>query len=190
MKKKFFYVMAAVILLSCANLAYAQQDTNKIMGELNKELEQEKAFLPKELKDMDKSLRNCLEQGVKKEDLKAILLNLKNNETKAKDTKKTIDVMVDLMESGVSAKEAGNIVSQAAHQAKAQGLKGADLAARVHEAIRIRKAQQDQIKQQNKETKEYREQYMHQQQFEMPQAAKVKEQEKESHGKGQGKGRR
>jgi hypothetical protein len=33
----------------------------------------------------------------------------------------------------------GNIVSQAAHQAKAEGLKGVDLADRVHEAIDQRK---------------------------------------------------
>ena len=190
MKKKNFYVMLAAILVFCVNLAYAQQEANQIMRELNKELEREKVFLPEELKDMDSSLRNCLEHGVKKEDLKGILLDLKNNQTKAGDTKKTIDVMVDLIKSGVSAKEAGNIVSQAAHLAKEQGLKGTALAARVREAIQIRKAEQVKIKQQNREMKEHQEQHMRQKQFEMPGGGKEKEQERESHGRSQGKGRR
>ena len=36
-------------------------------------------------------------------------------------------------------KETGNVVSQAAHKAQAEGLKGEDLAAKVHEAIEERK---------------------------------------------------
>jgi len=192
MNKRIFCVIIALILVFCATLAYAQQETNKIMDELNKELEQDKVFLPKELKDMNKSLRNAMEQGVTKEDLKAILVDLKKKESNVKDTKKTIDIMIDLIKSGVGPKEAGNIVSQAAHLAKAQGLKGKALAAMVHEAIRIRKAEQEKLKQQMKEEKMHQKQHRqeHQNQIQAQEIFQEKEQEKESHGMGQGKGKK
>lgn len=177
MKKVIFYIISAVTLAFCVTLAYAQQqtyqiqETNQIMEELDKELEQEKVFLPRELKNMDKSLRNSMECGVSKEDLKTILSDLQKKEVGHKEIKKTIDSMNDLIKAGVEPKQAGNIVSQAAHLAKAQGLKGTALAARVHEAIRIRKAEHNKLKQQMKEQKK------HQQ-----------EQEKESHGMGHGHG--
>jgi KaiC/GvpD/RAD55 family RecA-like ATPase len=192
MKKRIFSVIIALILVFCATLAYAQQETNKIMDELNKELEQDKVFLPKELKEINKSLRNAMEQGVTKEDLKAILVDLKKKESNVKDTKKTIDIMIDLIKSGVGPKEAGNIVSQAAHLAKAQGLKGKALAAMVHEAIRIRKAEQEKLKQQMKEEKMHQKQHRqeHQNQIQAQEIFQEKEQEKESHGMGHGKGKK
>jgi len=192
MKKRIFSTAIAVIMVFCATLVYAQQETNKIMDELNKELEQDKVFLPKELKEMNKSLRNAMEQGVTKEDLKAILVDLKKKESNVKDTKKTIDIMIDLIKSGVGPKEAGNIVSQAAHLAKAQGLKGKALAAMVHEAIRIRKAEQEKLKQQMKEEKMHQKQHRqeHQNQIQAQEIFQEKEQEKESHGMGHGKGKK
>jgi hypothetical protein len=192
MNKRIFSVIIALILVFCTTLAYAQQETNKIMDELNKELEQDRVFLPKELKDMNKSLRNAMEQGVTKEDLKAILVDLKKKESNVKDTKKTIDIMIDLIKSGVGPKEAGNIVSQAAHLAKAQGLKGKALAAMVHEAIRIRKAEQEKLKQQMKEEKMHQKQHRqeHQNQIQAQEIFQEKEQEKESHGMGHGKGKK
>jgi len=171
MKKMVFSASLAVVLVFCATLAYAQQETNKIMEELNKELEQEKVFLPRELRDMNKSLHNAMEHGVAKEDLKAILVDLKKKESSAKDTKTIIDKMIDLIIGGVEPKQAGNIVSQAAHLAQAQGLKGTALAARVHEAIRMRKAEHEKLKRQMKKHKE-------------------KEQEQESHGMGHGQGKK
>jgi hypothetical protein len=183
-KKRIFSVIIALILVFCTTLAYAQQETNKIIDELNKELEQDKVFLPKELKEMNKSLRNAMEQGVTKEDLRAILVDLRKKESNVKDTKKTIDIMIDLIKSGVGPKEAGNIVSRAAHLAKAQGLKGKALAAMVHEAIRIRKAEQEKLKQQMKEEK------MHQKQHKEKHESQIQEQKKESHGMGHGKGKK
>jgi len=177
MKKIVFSASLAVVLVFCAPLAYAQQETNKIMEELNKELEQEKVFLPRELRDMNKSLHNAMEHGVAKEDLKAILVDLKKKDSSAKDTKTIIDKMIDLIKGGVEPKQAGNIVSQAAHLAQAQGLKGTALAARVHEAIRIRKAEHEKLKQQKKAEKQHQKQH------------EEKEQEKESHGMGQGQGK-
>lgn len=182
MKKIIFFTAIGIILVFCASLVYAQQETNKIMQQLNKELEQEKVFLPNELKDMNQPLRNCLERGVASQDLKAILVDLKSKESSAKDTKKTIDLMVDLIKFGVSPKEAGNIVSQAAHQAHAQGLKGQALAAKVHEAIRLRKAEHERLKLEKKKEKQLLEQKItsHQEQ----------DRDQESHGQGHGKGKK
>jgi len=59
----------------------------------------------------------------------------------------------DLMKHGASAEDAKNVVAQAAHQAKAQGLKGKDLAAKVHEAVKARKAQMAEAKKKAKEIK-------------------------------------
>ena len=51
-------------------------------------------------------------------------------------------------------KEAGSTVSQAAHTAKSEGLKGKELAGKVHEAIDARKENRDVLKAAEKETKE------------------------------------
>jgi hypothetical protein len=179
MNKNIFYATFAAIFVFCVTLAYAQQETNKIMEELNKELEQEKVFLPKELKDLDRSLRNSMEHGVNKEDLKTILSDLKKKEVDPKEIKKTIDSMNDLIKAGVEPGKAGNIVSQAAHLARAQGLKGTALTARVHEAIQTRKAEREKL-----------EQHKHQKEIQAPEIFKVKEREKESHSRGHGKGKR
>jgi len=194
MRKIASCAILAVFLVFCASLAYAQQETNQIMEELNKELEQQKVFLPNELKDMQKSLGNAMKKGVKKEDLKAILVDLKNKQTSVKDTKKTIDVMVDLIKSGVNPKEAGNIVSRVAHQAKAEGLKGTALAARVREAIQTRKAEQEKLKQQNREIEMHQKEHKekHEGQIQAQELFREKAKEKESHGSssGHGKGKR
>ncbi|MFA5355941.1 MAG: hypothetical protein WC301_00825 [Candidatus Omnitrophota bacterium] len=58
-----------------------------------------------------------------------------------------------LVDSGASADEAKSIVAQAARQAKAQGLKGKELSAKVREAARARKGELEQVKKQKKEAK-------------------------------------
>jgi hypothetical protein len=191
MKRGIFYVISAVILAFCVSLAYAQQETNQIMEELNKELEQEKVFLPRELKDMDKSLRNSVEHGLSKEDLKTILSDLKNKEVDHKEIKNTIDAMNDLLKAGIEPKEAGNIVSQAAHLAKDEGLKGTALAARVHEAIQTRKAEHETLKQKIQEQEEHQEQHKeeHKGEIQAQEMFKEKAREQESHGVGQGQGK-
>ena len=49
------------------------------------------------------------------------------------------------VKSGATAIEAKNVVAQAAAQAKAQGLKGKKFTAKIHEAIKSRKAQRDEM---------------------------------------------
>ena len=196
MKRGILYVVSALTLALCVGPAYAQQETNQIMEELNKELQQEKVFLPREMKDMDKSLRNSIEHGVNKDDLKTILSDLKKEGVGHKEIKENLEAMNGMIESGVEPKEAGNIVSQAAHMAKEEGLKGTALAARVHEAIQARKAERESLKQKMQEQEKHQEQHKEKHKGETTQAQemfKEKSTEQQSHGSmghGQGKGKR
>jgi len=154
-------IVCMVFLLTA--LVYAQeQNSNAIVGQLNKELEKEAAFIPQDLKLIEKPLKNMLNKGAAKEDLKKLLKDLSENRIKGKDLKNTVDSMNDLVNNGESPQEAGNIVSRAAHLAQAQGLKGTALAAKVHEAIKERKAEREKLKEQKKvqreESKEQKEQ--------------------------------
>jgi mannitol-specific phosphotransferase system IIBC component len=85
---------------------------------------------------------------------KQITTELQNSGTiAAADAPSVSSSVKTLVESGASADEAKNVVAQAAHQAKAQGLKGKDLAAKVHEAVKARKAQLEEAKNKAKEAK-------------------------------------
>jgi len=147
--------LVACIGFLLAALAYAQQqDSNTIVGQLNKELEKDAAFTPHDLRPIEKPLKNMLDKGATKEDLKNLLKDLSQKEIKGSELKNTVDSMNDLVNSGENPKEAGNIVSRAAHLAQAQGLKGTALAAKVHEAIKQRKAEREKLKEQKKAQKE------------------------------------
>jgi len=148
-------LIACIVFLLVA-LTYAQkQDSNAVIDQLNNELEKEAAFTAQDLKPIEKPLKNMLGKGATKEDLKKLLKDLSGKEIKGKDLKNTVDSMNDLVNSGESPKEAGNIVSRAAHLAQAQGLKGTALAAKVHEAIKQRKAEREKLKEEKKEQKEH-----------------------------------
>ena len=83
---------------------------------------------------------------------KQVTTELQNSGTiAATDASSVSSSVKTLVDSGASADEARNVVAQAAHQAKSEGLKGKDLAAKVHEAVRARKAERDQLKKQAKE---------------------------------------
>jgi|GEM_PF-2845473 hypothetical protein len=56
-----------------------------------------------------------------------------------------------LIENGATAAEAKSTVAQAVRQAKAQGLKGKALSAKVDEAVKAKKAQMDEAKKKAKE---------------------------------------
>ncbi|MEI8350556.1 MAG: hypothetical protein WCI77_10450 [Candidatus Omnitrophota bacterium] len=80
-----------------------------------------------------------------------MLEDLSRSEVRGKDLEKTVKDANDLVNKGEHPKEAGNIVSQAAHAAQVQGLKGRDLAAKVHEAIRQRKQEREKTKEMKQE---------------------------------------
>ena len=86
---------------------------------------------------------------------KQVTKELQNSGTiAATDVSSVSSSVKTLIDSGASADEAKNVVAQAAHQAKAQGLKGKDLAAKVHEAVKARKAQLEETKNKAKESRE------------------------------------
>ena len=64
--------------------------------------------------------------------------------------------MNDLVNDGEDPKVAGNIVSQAAHSAQLEGLRGKDLAARVHAAIQQRKQEREILRQKKREIRKKR----------------------------------
>jgi len=155
--KRFLRIgtLIACTVFLLAALVYAQeQDSSAIVDQLNNELEKEAAFTPQDLNPIKKPLKNMLNKGAAKEDLKKLLKDLSENRIKGKDLKNTVDSMNDLVNSGESPQEAGNIVSRAAHLAQAQGLKGTALAAKVHEAIKERKAEREKLKEQKKVQRE------------------------------------
>jgi hypothetical protein len=67
--------------------------------------------------------------------------DLQNSGVAAGDIKAAESSMNELVKGGTSPQEASSIVSQTVKQAHSQGLKGKDLAAKVHEAVKARKAQ-------------------------------------------------
>jgi len=147
-------VLLVCLFFSAIVSLYAQeQNTNKIMEQLNQELEKDKVFTPRELKTIKKPVKNMLDKGATKEDLKNMLEDLSRSEVRGRDLENTVNAANDLVNKGEHPKEAGNIVSQAAHAAQAQGLKGRDLAAKVHEAIRQRKQEREKTKKMKQEDK-------------------------------------
>jgi hypothetical protein len=173
------FCLISVVCLFSGTVFAAEKDTNAIVEQLNAELEKAKVFVPDELKSIDKPMKNMVDKGATKDELKKVLTDLANAGAKGGTLKSSVESMNDLVNSGETPKEAGNIVSQAAHQAKAAGLKGKDLAAKVHEAIKQRKAEKEKLKKEKKEEKEKKEK-------------KEKEQGKDkgsSESKGKGKGK-
>jgi len=148
--KKLILGIICIVLLTYCPISFAQQDADTIVSQLNAELEKAKVFSPKELKGIGKQLKNMVGKGATKEGLKQVLMDLSHGDVKGNDLKAAVNSMNNLVNAGEKPKDAGNIVSQAAHQAKAQGLKGEELAARVHDAIKVRKAEREKLKTEKK----------------------------------------
>lgn len=139
------------VLLVCASFLitgsiYAQaQDTTALFGELKEEL-QNKGINLEDVRAVEQPLKSMLRQGATKDELKNAVLDLSKRGIKGEELRNSVNSMNELVKSGMLAKEAGNVVSQAAHQAWALGLRGKDLAAKVREAARQRKTEMVQMK--------------------------------------------
>jgi len=142
-----FFVGGFIVL----NTVFAQEDIELSFYRLSIEL-QKAGVSPRDIKGVGKPVKSMLNNGATKEDIKLVILDLTRNEVHGKDLKKSINSMNDLVNDGEDPKVAGNIVSQAAHSAQLEGLKGKDLAARVHAAIRQRKQEREILKQKMRET--------------------------------------
>ena len=147
------------MLLFCVSclfvpMVYTQeQDTDAIANQLSSELEKAGICTSEDLKQIKRPLKDMLGRGATKKGLKKTVKDLTNKGVTGRDLKKAVDSMNDLVKDGESPKEAGNVVSRAAHQAHREGLKGKELAARVHEAIRQRKQERQQLEQEMKRLK-------------------------------------
>lgn len=122
------------------------ENAESTVNQLSSELQQSGVVTQDEVNAIKSSLKDMVEKGASTEDLKSVVTELSNKGIKGDDLKESVNSMKDLVEEGESPKEAGNVVSQAAAQAHIQGLKGKDLAAKVHEAIQQRKAQKNEAK--------------------------------------------
>lgn len=133
-------VLLVCIFFSAAVAIYAQEQNNSnILEQLSQELERDKVFTPREFKAIKNPIKNMLNKGATKEGLRNMLEDLSKKDLRGRDLENMVNAVNDLVNKGVHPREAGNIVSQAAHAAQAQGLKGKALAAKVHEAIHQRK---------------------------------------------------
>jgi hypothetical protein len=141
-----------VVVLSCIcfflgafSIAKAE-DPEAAVNQLSSELKKSGVVTGQEADAIKSPLKDMMKKGATKADLKSIVTEFSKKGLKGEDLKNSVNSTKDLVIGGESAKEAGNIVSQAASQARAQGLKGKDLSAKVHEAVRTRKAQKDELK--------------------------------------------
>ena len=146
------------LLLCCAiflivSASYSAEDTDKVLNELQSEL-QNKGMPAAEIAKVKKPVKEMLGKGATKDGLKGVLLDLSNNGVKGKDLRNSVDSMNNLIKSGESPQEAGNIVSRAVHQGQAQGLRGKALADRVHQAVHQMQTEKKELKEMKKERKE------------------------------------
>jgi len=174
MKISAVLILAGLMLCS---YAYAQEERPPIIAEvLSNELEQE-GVAKEDVGAIKNTIKEMLDQGASKEEIKSVVSDLNKKGVKGAELKESVDSVNNLVKEGEDIKEAGNIVSKAAHAAKAEGLKGKDLAAKVHEAIQQRKQERDALKAQKKEIKEELKQEKAQKKVQ--EKVKVKEQFKE-----------
>jgi hypothetical protein len=143
-------VLKLSVLLVCfcflASFVYAE-DVNATFGKLKTEL-QKKRVSAQDLALVEKPVKEMLGRGVTKDEAKKFISDLSAKGVSGADLQNAANSMNDLVKNGETPKQAGNVVSQAALQARAQGLKGKDLATKVHAAVRQRKSEMEQAKRQ------------------------------------------
>ena len=143
---------AIIISLGCACLLLLAvqpvkaEDAEATVTQLSTELQQKALVTDEEAKAIKAPLKEMIEKGASKEDLKEVVGKLTDKGVRGEELKQSVDSVRDMVKEGEGPKEAGNVVSQAAAQAQEQGLQGQDLAAKVHEAIKLRKAEKEEAK--------------------------------------------
>jgi len=128
---------AVVILLAGVSQATAE-DTTGELGTLKSDL-QNSGVSAEDTAAIAGPLEEMMEEGATADELKNAVSGLAGMGLKGKELKESVDEMSDLIEHGEKPAEAGNLVSQAAKQAKEQGLQGKALSDKVHEAVELRK---------------------------------------------------
>lgn len=145
-------LLVAILFLGLNILNYAAADEKYAPGpfdELIAELKTE-GVTQNDIQGIQASIKDMLGRGTKKEDIKKVVTDLIKNEVQGRNLANSVKYMNDLIKSAEDPKEAGNVVSRAAHDAQAMGLKGEDLAAKVQEAIMQRKQMHNALKKEEK----------------------------------------
>lgn len=138
---------------------FASEEGNKAFDEIKSELER-KGMSSSDIVSIEKPVKDMLEKQGHKEEIKKTLIDLKEKGMSGTNLKGSVNAMSELVNKGESIRETCKLVSSAAHQAKLQGLKGKDLAAKVHEAIAQRKTKMAEWKKMHAGEKEAAKQQM------------------------------
>ena len=105
-----------------------------MLQELSKEFT--KTGVKKEdMESVNNAVKNLLAKGASRDEIADFAGSAKKSGLNSEETTASLNIMSDLVDEGIKPKAAGSLVSQAAHDAKAKGLKGKDLAAKVQETI-------------------------------------------------------
>ncbi len=130
-----FVIMSCMCCLLMFTIMARAEDAEEVATQLSKELRQSGLVNRQDAETIKNPLKDMVAQGASKKDLKNAVTELANKGVKGADLKQSVDSMRDLVKEGKAPREACSVVSQAVAQAHQQGLKGKELAARVHEAI-------------------------------------------------------
>src|SRR3989338_2972833 len=103
------------------------EEPDQTAKELSAQLQKEVGLTESERKSIDAPVREMLRGGAGKEDIKNAVSGLAKGGIRGEELKSSVQSMHEMVRKGSGVAEAGNIVSQAAHQAKSEGLKGKDL---------------------------------------------------------------
>ena len=143
---------ASSLVLVPAYAADVEKATKEVQIELQKQ-----GLSAEDAAELKEPVKEMLANGASKDEVVKPLVELSNGDVKGNDLKNSAESMNELVKSGATPKEAGNVVSQAAHQAKAEGVKGKALAARVHEAVKTMHAEKRAAQADKKASKEMKE---------------------------------
>jgi len=159
--RKLLIIVVVAGLMGFVTAAYAFAEGEYVAPafEKLKSALRQKGISEKDIISIQKPINNMLKQGATREDIEKVIGDLSEKGMKGRNLRNSLISMNDLINDGENPKDAGNIVSRAAHEAHAQGLKGRDLAIKVHEAIQQRKQERNLLKQQKKEQKQVQKQW-------------------------------
>lgn len=158
-KLLIIFVVAGLMGFLPSGYAFAEgEDVGPAFMKLKHALRQ-KGISEKDITLFQKPINNMLKQGATREDIEKVISDLSEKGMKGRNLRNSLINMNELINNGENPKHAGNVVSRAAHEAHAQGLKGRDLANKVHEAIQQRKQERNRLKQLKKEQKQEQKQW-------------------------------
>ena len=158
-KLLFIFVVVGLMCFFSSDYVFAEgEDGGPAFIKLKYTLQQ-RGISENDITLAQKPINNMLKQGTTSKDIENVVIDLSEKGMKGQNLRNSLISMNSLITNGENPKNAGNIVSRAAHEAHAQGLKGRALANKVHEAIQQRKQERNRLKQLKKERKQEQKQW-------------------------------